>query len=413
LLEERTLDPEERVLAILGGSLDQLASINEARQLGLKTLVIDANEKCAGFKVSDYKLLASTRNSDSILHKLRDFENSHRKLIGFFVQGTDIPQIGATLSAHFKIQSIDKEVARLSVDKFRMKKFLESYGFPVPNFIRIDNFSDFKLAAKTLGFPFVVKPIDRSGARGVLRIENSNQVNCENFELSLSESLSNQLIAEQYISGAQFSTESLIVNGTAHTLIIAERNYEFIEKYSPYILENGGWSDNLLSPNQELEIKNLLQKLADKLGINRGVIKGDLVLSEHGIVIIEFALRVSGGDLSESLIPLGTGLNYLSLAIRNTIGDEILSSELVPQDGPCVANRYFFPSDGLIKLVPGEIARPNYVKKLQFWVQDETRCFLPRSHADRVGVFILTGVSRSEVKLRCEKTYALYQPTYS
>ena len=404
---------EERVLAILGGSLDQVASIREAKRLGLKTLVIDANEKCPGFKIADYKLSESTRNSDLILLKLRDFENLNRKIVGFFVQGTDIPQVGAILSKHFNIKSIDQEVAQISVDKFRMKEFLKANGISVPKFIRVDNFNDFKSAPAKLGFPFVLKPVDRSGARGVLRIVESEQINLENFALAFNESLSKRMIAEQYVPGPQFSTESIIINGRAHTLIIAERNYEFVEKYSPYILENGGWSDNLLTLEQQKEISELLQVLVDKLGIDRGVIKGDLVLGEQGAAIIEFALRASGGDLSESLIPLGTGLNYLSLAIRNTINEEILDSELVPRKQICVVNRYFFPSNGSIKLKPIDDNRPGYLKKLEFWIPDESQCLLPKSHSDRVGVFIVTGGSRTEVHERCDEVYRLFAPSYN
>ena len=413
LPEEHILVPEERVIAILGGSLDQVASIREAKRLGLKTLVIDANEKCPGFKIADYKLPVSTRNVDLILLKLQDFESLNRKIVGFFVQGTDIPQVGAVLSRHFNIKSIDQEVAQISVDKFRMKEFLKANEIPVPKFIRVDNFNDFKSASAKLGFPFVLKPVDRSGARGVLRIVDSGQINLENFALAFNESLSKRMIAEQYIPGPQFSTESIILDGRTHTLIIAERNYEFIEKYSPYILENGGWSDNLLTLEQQKEIRELLQVLVDKLGIDRGVIKGDLVLGEQGAASIEFALRTSGGDLSESLIPLGTGLNYLSLAIRNTINEEIHKSELVPSKQICVVNRYFFPSNGSIKLKLSDYNRPEYLKKLEFWVPDESQCQPPKSHSDRVGVFIITGGSRTEVHERCGEVYRLFAPSYN
>lgn len=403
---------EERVLAILGGSLDQLATIKEAKNLGLKTLVIDMDEDCPGFEIADYRLPVSTRNTKSILHELQDFENQDRRLAGFFVQGTDIPQVGAILSKHFNIQSINQDLAQMSVDKFQMKTFLKANKFPIPTFMHIKNFNDFEDAPTQLGFPFVLKPVDRSGARGVLKIVNASQVNSDYFQLARNESISKHMIAEQYIPGKQFSTESLIVNGKAHTLIIAERNYEFLEKYAPYILENGGWSDNLLSIDEQSEINELIQLVVNKLAIDRGIIKGDLVLSKDGAVIIEFALRASGGDLSESLIPLGTGINYLSLAIRNTIGDEILQSELIPRKILCVANRYFFPSDGTVKYKKNKTLLPDYVKKFEFWVPDNSLCRSPKSHAERVGVFIVTGESRVEVNKRCGLIYSLHEPEY-
>lgn len=404
---------KERVLVILGGSRDQVAAVREAKRLGLATLVVDSNKNCLGFKISDYKLATSTRDPFSIGHKLKRFERLDRKIVGFFVQGTDIPQVGAFLSKKFDVLGLDESVANISVDKYKMKKFLKLNKLPVPEFLPINNYDDFERAPAYLGYPFILKPVDRSGARGVIKINNKGDINAKNFNCVHNQSISKRMIAEEFIAGAQFSTESIIIDGFSHTVIVAERNYEFIERYSPFIIENGGWSDNLLNRDQKINIENLLQQLTVSLGIQRGFIKGDLVIGANGIVIIEFALRVSGGDLAESLIPIGTGLNYLSLAIRNTIGDKISNSELLPQKSLCVANRYFFPEDGKLHFKKNKIKKvPDYVKKLEFWAKQGQICKMPTSHADRIGVFILVGSSRQDVKEKCSEIYSFFSPEF-
>ena len=45
---------------------------------------------------------------------------------------------------------------------------------------------------------------------------------------------------EKYIEGPQLSTESIIINGKCYTIGFSDRNYEYLNKFSPYIIENGG-----------------------------------------------------------------------------------------------------------------------------------------------------------------------------
>ena len=50
-------------------------------------------------------------------------------------------------------------------------------------------------------------------------------------------------------------------------------------------------------------------KIVKEIDFNSGVIKGDFVIHKNKVKIIEFAGRLSGGDFSESLVPLSTGKN--------------------------------------------------------------------------------------------------------
>ena len=47
-------------------------------------------------------------------------------------------------------------------------------------------------------------------------------------------------MVEEFLEGQQYSTESIIMDEKNVTVGFAERNYEFLEELSPYIIENGG-----------------------------------------------------------------------------------------------------------------------------------------------------------------------------
>ena len=84
-----------------------------------------------------------------------------------------------------------------------------------------------------------MKPVDNRGARGVVILRDGVDVNWA-YSLALSQSPTNKLILEKYLTGPQVSTESIVVNGQATTIGFSDRNYEFLEKYSPFVIENGG-----------------------------------------------------------------------------------------------------------------------------------------------------------------------------
>ena len=79
-----------------------------------------------------------------------------------------------------------------------------------------------------------------------------------------------------------------------------------------------------LSLNEKNKIDKVLLKVAQALKISNGTIKGDIVIHKKRIYVIEVAYRLSGGDFSESLIPLNTGIDFIGMALRQCVGDKII-----------------------------------------------------------------------------------------
>ena len=133
---------------------------------------------------------------------------------------------------------------------------------------------------------------------------------------------------EEYIEGDQISTESILWEGKAYTPGFVDRNYEMLSRFYPHFIENGGVHPSTIKGKTN-DIYDLVEKAALSLGIVNGVAKGDVVISRDGKpMIIEMAARLSG-DFSESLIPLGCGVNIVRSAIR-MVGrvPDLLSSKI-------------------------------------------------------------------------------------
>jgi biotin carboxylase len=180
-----------------------------------------------------------------------------------------------------------------------------------------------------------------------------------------------------------------------------------IEVLRPNIIENGGWVPSSATPEERASVEALVERGALALGVTDGVVKGDVVLAERGPVMIEMAVRLSGGDFSESLIPLGCGVNIVEEAINIAIGRKPDLEKLKPRWTKAVVNRYFFPAPGrLVRIEGAEAVREKpWVEKLEFNYGPGEVVPQVRSHADRFGVFIVTGEDRHEVEERAAWVY--------
>ena len=398
-------------LLILGAGIDQNYPIKVARAEGLRVLAADSNPNAPGFKFADEAAVVSNRDV-AALKKLCD-ESASRgfPVVGVLVMGTDIPQVAAELALHLHIPGPSIETGLWTTNKFLMKEKLAQAGVAVPWYALADNFAALqRLMSEHGGRKFVIKPTDRSGARGVFMV-HADGPNLEVlYNEAKTEAYGGEVIVEEFIEGDQISTESILWQGKAYTPGFVDRNYEMLERFAPSVIENGGTHPSKITGPLKDTIMNLVERAAIALGIENGVAKGDVVIAQDGTpMIIEMAARLSGGDFSESLIPLGCGVNIVKAAIQIATGHAPDEAELSDKWEKAVANRYFFGSPGKLQAIHGlEQARAlPWVRKLEVYVKPDDMIGQIKFHAGRLGVFTVVADNRDEVQERVRAIYDL------
>lgn len=410
LVEELILDKNNTInkpkLLLLGGSTDQLFAIRTAQKMGLHTIVVDMNPESPGFKEADDYGVVSTRDTDALIKFVDNYQSNNGKIDGVLVMGGDIPQIVCTVAKHIESPHIPMKAAMTSTHKYAMKECFKEHNIPIPWFLKLDSPEHLKAIISQRGLPLIIKPVDRSGARGVFYIDKNSDIEYL-FHLSKELSFSGEVMVEEYLAGIQISTETIMFQGLGYTPGFADRNYEMLNVFAPNIIENGGWMPSILSLDDKKAVENLAEKAALALGVTTGVVKGDIVITPEGPKIIEMATRLSGGDFSESLIPLGCGVNIVEEAIKIAIGKEPNLDNLKPKFHKGVVNRYFFPEHGRLIRIEGaeKVKNIPWLKKLEFWYKPGDILPKIKSHADRFGVFIVTGNTRAEAEHRAGIVY--------
>ena len=391
---------------MLGASADQVFAIRTAQAMGFCVVAADVNPDSPGFLIADYSALVSIRNIPALIAFIDAFRLQRHHVSGVLVQGSDIPQVGCALAAHIGSPSIPMESAQISTHKYKMKCCFQERGVPIPWFSLVESSAHLKQIVSERGYPLIIKPVDRSGARGVFYLSEGCDLE-DLFQQSRQLSYSGEVMAEEYLPGLQISTETVMYQGKAYSPGFADRNYEKLMAYAPNIIENGGWMPSSVTPEQRLAVEQLVERAGIALGVTDGVVKGDVVLTPDGPKMIEMAARLSGGDFSESLIPLGCGVNIVEAAINIATGHKPDLQKLEPQFHLGVANRYFFPPAGrLIRIEGSELVQKQpWVKKLEFGYKPGDLIPQIKSHADRFGVFVVVGKNREEIETRISWVY--------
>lgn len=384
-----------RTILFVGGARETIAGVERAKELGLSVAISDANPDAPAMALADHRLVASTYDIDATIQVARDFQKRERRIDGVICVATDVPVTVAAVAAALGLPGIPVESARLSADKMAMKERFKSAGVPTARFQQVSSWEQVRSLAGDWGFPLILKPVDSRGARGVLRLSRESDLEAA-FAESRSNSPTSRVMLEEFLEGDQVSSESFILDGIAHTPGLADRNYEFLERFAPRVIENGGDLPSRIDARTRTEVNRVVQRAAASLGVVNGVIKGDIVIAGGKVQIIEVATRLSGGYFCTHEIPFNTGVDFVGAALRMALGEVVRPADLRPTVDRPIVSRYLFPSPGTVTSISGVEHFQDHpdVLHLEVRVNVGDQVAPLDSHPARAGVVLTTGSSR-------------------
>ena len=386
-----------KTIWIIGGGVEAIPGIRLAKKLGLNVVVSDGSLNAPGLKFADNSVIAITYDIEGTVDSACKYHQNVNPVDGVICIATDVPLTVASVAEKLSLPGITTETARKCSDKFLMKETLLAEGIPIPWFSLVKSVSELCSIISERGLPLVIKPVDSRGARGVIRITKSIDLEWA-FEYAKSFSPTSRVMVEEFLEGQQYSTESVIMDEKNITLGFSERNYEFLEELSPYIIEYGGQQPAKIDKKELDSIVNLVEKSSQILGISNATSKGDVVMSKEGPKIIEIAPRLSGGYFSSDQIPLVTGINIIEIAIRLSLGEKINKNKLLFSHQKAVAIRYFFPKPGKITSISNidSFKNESWVHKLNLFFGVGDVLEKVTDHTKRCGFVITSGNTRDE-----------------
>jgi len=341
-----------KTLLIISGGIEAADAVKRAKEMGHTVVVSDRDPHAPGFAFANSVLIADVYGPAETAAAAERFSRKIRKIDGVLCVAADAPVTAATVAQRLRLPGLPVHVAELACDKLQMKRCFQSAGVAIPWFAEVRTPQELQRVAIERGRDLVIKPVDSRGSRGVQRVAQIEDLT-KAFMLARSHSPSERVMVEQYLSGPQVSTESIVIGGRCFTPGFSDRNYEYLERYAPFFIENGGDLPSQLPQEIQAKVRELVGRAASAMGITDGTVKGDIVVHEGEPYVIELAARLSGGFFCTREIPLNTGVDFIGAAIKQALGETVDESELAPRHFTPVVQRYAFPQPGIVKSISG------------------------------------------------------------
>jgi len=392
-----------KTILIISGGREAMPIIETAMGMGLRVIVSDGDEGAPGLALAHEAMISSTYDAGKTLRLARALHRA-RPIDGVMAAAADVPMTVATVAGGLGLPGPSMESARLASDKFLMKEVMRGAGVPLPWYSMVAGPLELKRIIFERKKTLVIKPVDSRGARGVIRLSGDIDPSWAFFEAERN-SPSGRVMAEEWVHGAQVSTESVVAGGKVATPGLSERNYGHLERFAPYVIEDGGDLPARIDEEGRRELDETMLAVARALGIDDWTIKGDIVMSPRGPVVIEAAPRLSGGFFCTHTIPLSSGVNLVEAAILLALGVRVRASDYRPAFTRHVSQRYWFAGPGVVRdiVMPEGLGHEPGLEVMELSVKQGDEVGPVVSHPCRAGMVITTGKSMEEASMRARK----------
>jgi biotin carboxylase len=382
---------------IVGAAEEHCLGIRAAREMGLKVFVTDGNPSSIGFAEADAHAVASTYDGEATLAAARGYVGGGGRIDGVMTLAADVPYTVAFAAHHLGLPNIGLEAARNASEKMRMKERFRERGVAIPRFQELGDETDLGGAARQFGFPVVVKPVDSRGARGVQLVREAAGLDAA-YAGARRYSPSGRVMVEQYLLGPQLSTEGFMLDGEAYIPAIFDRNYEFLDRFAPFIVEDGGEMPSVYAREYNDETHAVMREAALALGIRTGVVKGDLVIHDGRVKVIEIAARLSGGFFGTVATPVSCGVDLVKTNVLVALGKRVDPSTLRRRFEKAAAIRFAFPPAGRVRKVAGldQVLADPACRYAHVFVKEGDMIAPITNHPGRPAVVVAEGASVGE-----------------
>lgn len=206
----------------------------------------------------------------------------------------------------------------LAMDKLTTKRVWKAEGLPTPDFRVLESAADAHSAAKTFGYPFIIKPAADGSSVGVTKVKSADQIDAA-YALALGET-GRVVMAEQFIGRAGKNDEFTcpILLGRALPVIRIEPDGEFYDYHAKYISNDTRYHcPSGHDAAFEGEVQALCLKAFALAGCRHWG-RVDFLIGEDGRPQL-LELNTLPGMTSHSLVPMAAkavGIDYAELCWR-------------------------------------------------------------------------------------------------
>ena len=369
---------------ILGAGIYQVPLIRTARDMGLTAMVAGSPGPYPGLALADRVFPVNFLDLDAITAIVRENHIDAIATAGMDLAVTTIGHVCTTCG----LSGLSADAAFLVSDKWRMKQAFSRAGVRTAAFLRLpvdggESALLRALADGALALPFMLKAVDNSGSRGIVKVSCAEDIS-RALQLVADNTKKDYCLAEEFIDGEELGAEGFLSGGELR-LLLPNGKYVYqgdtnvpVGHFAPCEL-----SDALLQ-----DIRLQTGRAAAACGLDNTPINVDLLIQGDKAFIVEIAGR-SGATCLPEIVSHACGFNYYEKILLAALGERpdftpvkslaAAGHLLMPhRDGTLRAQRYAGPASPHIRELSFDFAPGREVKKF-------------RNGSHRCGQVVVTG----------------------
>ncbi len=296
-------------IIIIGANEFQNKLIIRAKELGYETHVLAWEDGAIGKRNADFFYPISITEKEEILELTRIINP-----IGVCSIASDlaVPTVNYVAN-RLNLPSNSDKCTLITTNKYEMRSILSANNLPSPKFQLISSICEIDLAE--FQFPLIIKPIDRSGSRGITKITDVNEIEGA-INNSKKVSFSDKVLIEEFVEGIEYSVEFISQNGVHNFLQLTEK----FTSGSPHFIERGHLAPARIDKDIENKIIELINDSLNVLEVKNGASHSEIKVNKNGeIKIIEIASRMGGDYIGSDMVQITTNYDYMKNIINISI----------------------------------------------------------------------------------------------
>lgn len=291
-------------IAIIGASSGQLPICLKAKEMGLEVYVFAWEKNAICKPYADHFVPISIMEKDQIADYC-----SNIGIDGVVSNGSDATaEVVSYIATKLQLIGVNYECFKAIRDKYHVRQLAQSIpGLTPIHTHRVDDTTNTQ-------YPCIVKPVSGSSKCGVSFVHDETEWNAA---IQYAKSDKTDIIVEEYIEGSEFSVETISFQG--HHMIVQTTDKD--NSGAPHFVELGHHQPAQLPLPILDKLHNVIPALLTKTGYTNGPAHIEFRYHNDDLYLIELNPRGGGDEISNKLVQLSSGHDYLRYMIEVALGD--------------------------------------------------------------------------------------------
>lgn len=236
----------------------------------------------------------------------------------------------ARIAGHLRLPGATPESVQAACRKDLTRRALGDAGVPGPRFAVCDDWAATAEAAREIGYPLVLKPVDLCAGMYVRRVDDEKQLLAAHRELAgfpvnaRGQRRARQVLLEELLDGPEVSVETVSFGGTTHVVGVTDKSVGG----APAFIETGHMFPADLPEADAATASATARAALTALGLDNVVAHTEIKLTAGGPRVVEVNPRPAGNRITE-LVRHVTGIDLAAACVDVTLGRR---PDLTPRD---------------------------------------------------------------------------------